>query len=169
MLAPVALSATLAFFLTLPAYRYIKKPAPVFSISIANGKYITSPELRGHVVVLAFWATWCAPCIRSELPKLESVYKSLHGNPDVVFFGVVFGDSRDRAETFAEREKLSLPLAYDTNKAGASLGVDGPPRVFVMDKAGNIRLDVAGGDESEGLETRLPALISDLLKEDSPN
>ena len=120
-------------------------------------------------MVFAFWATWCAPCIRSELPKVEAVYKSLHGNPDVIFFGVLFDDSRDRAETFAEREKLSLPLAYDTSKAAARLGVDGPPRLLVMDKAGNIRLDVAGGDESDELETRLPSLISKLLKEDSPN
>ena len=94
ILALISLSSsTLAIMVVTPplianwSNKTLDIPAPAFSLETPERKTVTSAQLRGHVVVLAFWATWCAPC-RQELPDLQKVYERYKHNPNVAFFAV---------------------------------------------------------------------------------
>lgn len=128
-------------------------PAPAFSLAIPGGKTVTSAELRGRVVVLAFWATWCAPC-RQELPDLQKVYERYKNNPNVKFYAVDGpwgGDNIRKEATFADRINVSLPLAFDSHGAARALGVLGFPALVIVGDNGHIRLFHDGYDPSEHL------------------
>ena len=108
-----------ASFLVLPPLmeklsgKHVDTPAPEFSLTTEDGRVVHSSELRGKVVVLAFWATWCEPCWQ-ELPRVEKVYASYRNSGDVLFWAVdthAGGDTEERARAFARKMKLALPVA----------------------------------------------------------
>ena len=160
VLALIAISgSTLAITFAIPplvgiwSNRVLDIPAPAFSLATPGGKTVTSAELRGHVVVLAFWATWCAPC-RQELPDLQKVYERYKNNPDVKFYAVdgPWGDDTvGKESTFANRIDVSLPLAFDSHGAARALGVLGFPALVIVGDNGHIRLFHDGYDPSEHL------------------
>ena len=88
----------------------VDRPAPSFSVTALGGKVVSSAELKGHVVVLAFWATWCEPCI-NELPELQKVQSAFQTNPDVVFWAIDTGSGGDTAEKAAAfmKQRRSRP------------------------------------------------------------
>ncbi len=145
----------------------LNKPAPQFSISTLEGKAVNSSELSGHVVVLAFWATWCAPC-RRELPDIEKLYRHYKANPEVLLWAVDFGghnETLEKAKAFVKKAGLDLPCAYDNQGAGSSLGVHGLPAVLILDKSGHIREIHTNYDASEDLVANLSENIESLLRE----
>ncbi|MFN2469469.1 MAG: TlpA family protein disulfide reductase [Gaiellaceae bacterium] len=94
-------------------------------------------SLRGRVVLVNFWASWCAPCKR-ELPRLERAWKA-NRNPEVVFVGIDTQDFDNPARRAARRYGLTYPLVYD--RAGRVLARYGGlplPRTFVLDRRGLI-------------------------------
>jgi peroxiredoxin len=131
----------------------VNRPAPAFSFDTFDGKPVTSADLRGRVVVLAFWATWCPPC-RQELPELQKVYEQYAGNSKVTFYAVggPWGDdTAEKESAFAKQTKLNLPLAFDSRGTGRALGVSTYPALIILDAAGRIRLVHSGYDGSENL------------------
>src|SRR6059058_744083 len=97
-----------------------ERPIP-FAIRLVDGRTISSQQLRGRVVVLDFWATWCVPC-RQELPILQRVYDKTKGRGDVAFFAVdgvmtdTPGDAGDTAlgaVAYFDRAGYTIPLAWD--------------------------------------------------------
>jgi len=90
--------------------------APAYTLHLLDGHTIPSRSLDGKTVVLAFWATWCAPC-REELPRLQKLY-AMHyrNNPDVVFYLVDVADGVDtpgKARAFLKKHGITLPSAFD--------------------------------------------------------
>ena len=131
----------------------INIPASAFSLATPDGGTITSADLRGHVVVLAFWATWCSPC-RQELPELQSVYERYKEKPNTTFYAVggPWGDDTlGKESAFAARINVSLPLAFDSHGAAKMLGVQGFPALIILDGNGRVRLLHSGYDASEHL------------------
>jgi len=146
---------------------HVNIPAPEFSLTTQDGKLLTSSELKGHVVVLAFWATWCEPCWQ-ELPRVQSVYFSHRGNPKVLFWAVnayAGGHTEELARSFATRMKLALPIAFTANETARRLGVDGYPALILLDGSGRVRLIHSGYDASERLEGNLSSEISRVLEQ----
>jgi len=149
--------------------RQVNRPAPDFSLLTQDGKTLTSADLRGKVVVLAFWATWCEPCWK-ELPKVEHVYLSYKGNASVFFWAVnarAGGDSDEMARIYAGKMRLNLPLAYTETANATRLGVDGYPALVLLDAAGRIRFIHNGYDGSERLGDNLSHEITRLLREEN--
>ncbi|MGO8734318.1 MAG: TlpA family protein disulfide reductase [Terriglobia bacterium] len=149
--------------------QHVNTPAPEFSLTTEEGKILTSPELRGKVVVLAFWATWCEPCWQ-ELPKVEKVYTSYKDNRAVLFWAVnarAGGDTDEIARAFAKKMRLGLPVAYTENANAIRLGVDGYPTLVLLDAAGHVRFIHNGYDGSERLEPNLAHEIAILLDQGS--
>ncbi len=147
----------------------VESPAPLssFSISTLDGRLVNSSDLSGHVVVLAFWATWCSPCL-SELPQVERVAAQYKNNPLVVFWAVDSdwgGDTVDKARTFSAEKKWSIPVAFDSTGAAKALGVENLPRLLILDKRGRVRIDHKGYDASEHLASGLSLQIERLLRE----
>lgn len=149
------------------ANHYLDKPAPSFSFSTLDGRTIHSSELKGRVVVLAFWATWCPPCLR-ELPKLQRAYALYKTNPAVAFWAIDAnrgGDTAEKARAFVGKQQLDLPFAYDSQGAASNFGFEGLPALIILDPRGHIRLIHSGYDESENLAREISRDIEALLIE----
>jgi len=151
--AALTITWVIPLLITRWASTAIDLPARSFSIMTFTGRTVSSADLKGHVVVLAFWATWCAPC-RQELPELQQAYERYKGSRNVTFYAVDGpwgGDDIAKASAFASRINVALPLAFDPRGAAKALGVQGFPAVVVLDGRGRIRLFHDGYDASEGL------------------
>jgi cytochrome c biogenesis protein CcmG, thiol:disulfide interchange protein DsbE len=95
------------------------QPAPVFSLAglLALDRTISSADLRGHDLVVNFWASWCVPC-KTEMPLLESAYRAEHGR--VTFLGVDTNDTRSAAVDFVAKVRVTYDLASDPHGVLAS-------------------------------------------------
>jgi thiol-disulfide isomerase/thioredoxin len=124
----------------------------------------TLGAVRGRVVLLDFWATWCAPC-RVVVPKLDAL-QARYGAQGLSVLGVSTEDARDVAD-FAQRTTLRYPIAVDKRAATSrSYGVLSLPTLVVIDKRGIVRDVAIGYDSSE--DARLDSAIRTLLAEPAP-
>ncbi len=118
--------------------------APDFTVETFNGESLTLSDLRGQVVVLNFWASWCPPC-RWEMPFFETISQE-YKERGVVFLGVAMSDTIEDAQRFADAAGVTYDLALDTtNQIARDYEVLGLPTTFLIDKDGVIqrRLGVA--------------------------
>lgn len=118
--------------------------APIFELSeIDGGRLIVSNQMRGDVVVVNFWATWCVPC-RREAPVLEAFARRWDGN-GVRVVGILYGDTPGAARSFRDEFDLTYPLVDDPTAATAvAYGVTGVPETFVIDTNGVVVARVIG-------------------------
>jgi thiol-disulfide isomerase/thioredoxin len=126
-----------------------------------NQKKVASlNDLKGKVVVLNFWASWCAPC-RVELPLLQKVAKA-PDNKDVVIIAVNLDDKVSRAQSFIERYKLDLSVCRLNKEDSRKLPVRLLPFNYVLDKKGEIVESWAGLDAD--FEQKLNTLLLELSR-----
>jgi thiol-disulfide isomerase/thioredoxin len=115
--------------------------------SLAGGT-LSLADLRGEVVVLDFWASWCAPC-RRELPRLDALHDEIAGKGGRVL-AVSIDEDRQNVDLFARRYGLRLPIALDgPNGLARELDLRHVPLVMVVDRDGSVaftssRSDAAG-------------------------
>ena len=99
--------------------------------------------LKGKVVFLNFWATWCGPC-RSEMPSMEALYNRFK-DKGFVIFAVNSGEGRDEVVSFMKNNNLTFPAALDSDgKVNGSYGIQAIPTTFLIDREGNIILRLVG-------------------------
>lgn len=128
----------------LPAEPLTPVAADEVAFLTADGQRLPLSSLKGRVVFLNFWATWCPPCI-AEMPSIQKLYTSLKGNDKVVFLLVdVDGDFR-KSQRFMERKKLSLPLYAPAGPLPESLLGQSIPTTVFLDKKGKIVFRHEGG------------------------
>ncbi len=120
--------------------------APDVTLTLLNGETKRLSDYRGKVVVLDFWATWCAPC-RFTMPKMIQFYNR-HRNDDVELIGVsVDVASREQVEAFVREMEVNYPIAVDAeSSAKSAYQIKSLPTLFVIDKEGIIRLRMEGYD-----------------------
>lgn len=124
------------------------KPAPAFKLKDLDGKDVALSDLKGSVVLIDFWATWCPPC-RAGLPFIDKLNTEFSAR-GVKVYGVNEQESAEDVKAFREKMKLSLPMILDSDgKAGNAYGVSGIPTTIVIGKDGVIRKVVVGFDPSE--------------------
>jgi thiol-disulfide isomerase/thioredoxin len=155
------------FVSSLVVSREVREPAPLYRLALLAGGTMDARQLRGRVVVLDFWATWCGPC-RRELPELEQIYERFAKRPDVAFYAVdaARGDTPEQARRFFHQHGYRLALAYDrAEEVQKLLAVSGLPSLLVLDRAGRIRLRHVGFVGAENLTGKLTSLIDTLLAE----
>lgn len=138
--------------------------APDFSLRDLRGRAVKLSALRGKVVVLDFWASWCAPC-KKELPALDVLAKRWASEKkDVVVLTVNIDKDRANAEKFLRSAKISPAVRVALDPAGNAAGkyeLPTMPTSFVLDKHGIVRHVHAGyraGDERE-LADEVEALL----------
>jgi cytochrome c biogenesis protein CcmG/thiol:disulfide interchange protein DsbE len=118
--------------------------APDFSVTDLQGRSVRLSALRGKVVLVNLWTTWCAPCV-DEMPSMDRLHARLAGDDFVLLAVSEDEDGRRVVEPFVERMKLSLPIFLDPDRqVGDRYGVTGYPETFVVDRNGYIVERVIG-------------------------
>jgi cytochrome c biogenesis protein CcmG/thiol:disulfide interchange protein DsbE len=122
--------------------RYIPSPligrqAPPFAVTLFDGRKLTLEDLRGKVVFLNFWASWCLPC-RAEARELEATWQRVK-DQDVVFLGIDIQDTEEDARAFIREFDITYPNGRDASgKVAIDYGVWGIPETFFIDRQGQI-------------------------------
>jgi peroxiredoxin len=120
------------------------KIAPDFAVADLQGRTVRLSALRGKVVVLNLWTTWCAPCV-AEMPSMERLYHMFAGE-DLALVAVSQDEEGRRAvEPFVEKMRLTFPVFLDPeHQVGERYGVWGYPETFVIDRNGFVVERVIG-------------------------
>jgi cytochrome c biogenesis protein CcmG/thiol:disulfide interchange protein DsbE len=113
------------------------EPAPDFALTLFDGSRASLRELQGKVIVLNFWASWCAPC-RNEAPALEQVWQTMQGR-GVVVLGVTYLDAAGASQAWIEEMGITFPNGLDSqSQISKAYAVTGVPETFVIDRQGNV-------------------------------
>lgn len=122
-----------------------KKPAPEISIISMDDQQVNLAGLRGKVVLLNFWATWCPPC-REEIPSMMKLDSFMAGKPFQMLCVSVDEGGKQAVQSFFKNSGFSLPAYMDPNGQAAKIyGITGVPETFIIDKNGIIVKKVIGG------------------------
>ena len=136
------------------------EPAPDFSLVLQDGGEASLSDLRGRVVLVDFWASWCAPC-RQEAPVLEQTYLEFAGS-DVEFVGVNIWDLPDNAASYIEQFGITYPNGVDEEgKIAIDYGVQGIPEKFFIDRNGLVRQKFVGPIREGVLKETLNSLLAE--------
>ncbi|MEX2222889.1 MAG: redoxin domain-containing protein [Candidatus Rokuibacteriota bacterium] len=115
----------------------LAKPAPPFRLTLFDGRVLRLEELRGKVVFLNFWASWCPPC-RAEARMLEAAWRA-HRDQGVEFVGINIQDKEEAAREFLEEFGVTYANGMDPgSKIAIDYGVWGLPEPFIIDREGRI-------------------------------
>ena len=124
-----------------PTPRPVNQPPEAaydFEVETFDGDTLKLSDLKGRVVVLNFWASWCPPC-RWEMPSFERISKE-YSDKEVVFVGLALSDTLRDARGFADSVGVTYPLALDsTGRIAAAYNVRSLPTTFFIDREGQIQ------------------------------
>ena len=133
---------------------------PLLKLQDLQGRTQDLAAYRGKVVLLNFWATWCAPCIK-EMPSLGLLAQKLSAEP-FALLTVNFGESEKRVQAFIDKLGIKLPVWLDRDMTASKAWVEkGLPTSYVIDADGNIRYRIVGELEWDAaeVEAKLRALL----------
>ena len=137
--------------------------APDFAVDQLGGGQVHLADLRGKVVLVNLWATWCPPC-RAEMPAIESVYQAFQSRGLVVLaVDQTNQDTEEAAAAFASNLGLTFLIALDRKgEVGALYSLQGLPSSYFIDRKGVIRSVVVGGPMNAALiQSKIEALIKE--------
>ncbi|MGE5252145.1 MAG: redoxin domain-containing protein [Bacteroidota bacterium] len=153
--------------LTIPAE--VSYPAPELSLNDLDGNPVSLAQLRGQVVLVNLWATWCPPC-KKEMPALQAYYQA-HNAAGFVVVAVNDGDPAADVAQFVRDYGLTFPVWLDpayvaTEKAFQTLNL---PSSFVIDRQGMVRLRWVGEATPGMLEQYVTPILAEEPKAWMPN
>lgn len=135
--------------------------APDFKLAALDGPDLTLSALRGNVVVLNFWATWCGPC-RAEMPALEQVGQQ-YRERGLRIVGVDVQESPDKVREFLPEVGVTFPIVFDSDTALARrYRAGGLPASFIIDREGTVREIKLGAYTEETLIEKITPLLGGL-------
>jgi cytochrome c biogenesis protein CcmG, thiol:disulfide interchange protein DsbE len=128
------------------------KPAQDITLKSINGTEVKLSDLKGKVVMLNFWATWCPPC-KEEIPSMMSLNKQMEGKPFQMLAVSIDEGGKADVEAFYKKTGFMLPTYIDQDrKAAAVYGVTGVPETYIIDTKGVIVKKVIGPLKWDGAE-----------------
>lgn len=137
--------------------------APDFTVEMFDGRQLTLSSLRGKVVLLNFWATWCPPC-REELKRVQQEIIDRFAGRDFVFLPVSRGEKREAVAAFREKTGYTFPMGLDPSQTVYDRYASNYiPRNFLIGRDGRIVLASVGYDDEEFRE--LIRLIDETLSQ----
>lgn len=126
----------------------IAMEAPDFTLTDPSGQTVHLRDLRGKVVIVDFWATWCGPC-RALMPHLQTMHEQL-GAKGLTILGLDVGEGATTVKKFAKEKSYTFPLLLDGEPQVTSrYFVQALPTTFVIDRAGRIALRDVGGNPAD--------------------
>jgi len=156
------------------AMRYISQPelararmAPPFVVTTLDGQRISMDELKGKVVLLDFWATWCGPC-REALPHMQKIAKKFDGEPLVVL-SVSLDENEQKWKDFIAKNGMTWPQYLDggfTGPISRMFAVNAIPHTFTIDADGVLQDEQIGDSSVEGKLKKLISRAKELQSKD---
>jgi thiol-disulfide isomerase/thioredoxin len=151
--------------------RSVDEPAPAIALEHLDGSPYPADLLAGNVVVLDFFATWCAPCI-AELPEIDAIHRSYAGASDVqvlVVANLTGGDTREKIRSFVDGHDFAVPFVIDPGAtAHGAFGFTGLPGLVVIDRENHIRFQRQGYNAAEaGFEQTVVEIVEELRRPQS--
>jgi thiol-disulfide isomerase/thioredoxin len=148
------------------------EPAPAIALESLDGSSYPVEALENKVVVLDFFATWCAPCV-AELPEIDAIHRRYATAPDVEILVVANdsgGDTPESIQAFVAARDLDVPFVYDPGgKAHKAFGFAGLPGLVVIDRTDRIRFAREGYNAAEGdFQENLVEIIERLRAAEGP-
>jgi peroxiredoxin len=141
-------SPALEFHTHSESYTNAGHKIPDFRVTALDGAEVSPEKLRGKVILINFWATWCGPC-RIEMPFLEEVWKKLKSS-EFVLLGIAYEQSDEEIGAFRKEHGFSFPMASDPEgKIFRSFASDGIPRSYVVGVDGTILYQSLGYEPEE--------------------
>jgi cytochrome c biogenesis protein CcmG/thiol:disulfide interchange protein DsbE len=138
----------------------VGRTAPDFTLGGIDGPAVTLSSLRGQVVVLNFWASWCTEC-HEEQDALDQTWQR-YRDSGMVLLGVDFEDTGDGARDYMHQSGLTYPVVEDKDsKTALAYGIRGIPETFLIDRSGRIVDRIIGRLGAD----RLAAAVEPLLKD----
>ncbi len=135
----------------------VSQPAPEIALKDNSGKLVSLTGLRGKIVVVNFWATWCIGCVQ-ELPQLSGFYDK-YQDRNVVVLGIT-EDSPGEVKALSRTVRISYPILFDTAaKAHRSFEASPLPVTFIIDRTGVIREKIFGSVTEKRLEAAVQKLF----------
>ena len=134
-------------------------PAPDFTLPARGGNSVSLAALRGRVVMINFWATWCGPC-RAEMPALAEI-QTQYASRGVIVIGVNQREDAGSIRRYLDSIGVDFPIALDpTGESNRQYRVLGLPTTYLIDRQGLIRDAVFGGPMARALiESKLAPLL----------
>jgi thiol-disulfide isomerase/thioredoxin len=155
--------------------KMISEAAPMFTLKDLSGKTISLEELKGKVVVVDFWATWCGPC-KASFPGMQIALNKYKDDPAVKFVFVDTWENKKpeemqkNADEFVAKNKYNFHILLDTDdKVIGNYAVDGIPTKFVIDTESRIRFKAVGYDGSADKLVDEISIMVDVLKPGGEN
>lgn len=132
--------------------------APDFTLQDLSGKNVRLADLRGSVVLVDFWATWCPPC-RESIPGMERLHKAFH-DKGLVVLGVSLDTAGvEEVRSFAREHGISYPILRGSDEVIEKYMVRAIPTLFLVNKEGLIAKQYMGGAEDDVLAKDIRALL----------
>jgi len=143
-------------------------PVPAFELATLDGQTISSHALRGKVVLVNFWATWCPPC-RVEMPGFQAEYDRRQKDGFVVL-GIATDGDRDQVDRFLTEHHITYPIAMASGTVVQRFGgVNVLPTSFLIDREGRIRNEVRGFFAPLALREAVDHLLADTTTTPQPS
>jgi peroxiredoxin len=135
---------------------------PAFTLPARDGGNLSLAELKGQVVMINFWATWCGPC-RQEMPLLEQI-QARYEPLGFTLVGINVEPDSAAAEEWLAKAPVTFPILFDReNRVAESFGVEGMPSSVFIDRAGKVRYVHRG--YRPGDEAKYADMVRSLVKE----
>lgn len=135
--------------------------APDFPVETFSGQTFNLSDLRGKVVMINFWASWCGPC-RDEAPELQSAWEYYQDSGDVVFLGIAYADNGPRSIAYLEEFGITYLNAPDLGtRISEAYHIQGVPETFIVDQNGEVAEFIYAGVTRDRLITIIDSILAE--------
>jgi peroxiredoxin/tetratricopeptide (TPR) repeat protein len=140
----------------------VDRPLPKLTLTTVDGRPYDAAALRGKVVLLDFFASWCGVC-RAELPQLKTAYAKYQHDPNVAFLLVSIDEDSKRLRRYLDEMKFAFPVARaNAAEVEQKMGFDNVPATFYVDRGGVVRYQIVGSESHGDSQTRVSWFIDRL-------